>query len=1341
MSTFPIIGIGLSAGGLEPLEAILRSLPESPGVAFVILQHLDPTHPSQLPEILNRHTELPLTMAHEDQVLQPDHLYLIPAGHYATLGDKGTYLRTEALAGRPSFPIDQFFRSLGLACGGRGAAVILSGSGSDGSRGIQMVKGHNGLVLVQAPSTCQFPSMPQSALDTGLPPREIYPALASYFFPTSDSATYQPLKDLIEPVLPDLLTLIREQTQLDFQGYKTPTLLRRIEKHMRLQNVLDVKAYQLMLPQQPERIDELVQDFLIGVTDFFRDRPAFHYLREQFLPTFLAEAEADQELRIWVCGCSTGQEAYSLAMCLHACFEAQQRFLPLRIIASDVSEAALTRASQARYLPAEVQSLPERLRMRYMVYDGTHYEVVPEIRDLLIFTRNDVLSDPPFINLDLLVCRNLLIYLQPAYQQQVLGNFHYALRSGSYLWLGPSESLGALDGAFEEIEDRHNFYRAISTSPKPMPRFARRFAPTTPPTCFAPPQLGASSVHSRRREESSYASLRTELRLAHDLLEHFAPDAVLISANYDLLYQTGQVSRYLSLPRLRMSQNLLNMVPQNLAARLSEALSRLRKHQQPIDLKQVNVAPEEEPPQACDVLLRRFETSDRRSGEPECFLIEFRAQSVSADPEEAAPVVMVPQNEQEELYQTIYHLQAEVYDTQAELQSTIEHLEASHEELQSTNEELLAANEELQSTNEELHSVNEELHSVNAEVQEANQQLREVNNDLDNLIDSTDAALLFLDAKLHIRRFSEQARTIFAIEARDEGRFLGDLVHNLEDLNLVQTAYEVIEQGEAFVRTVNNQQGEAIRVAMRPYREPEKKEVFGVVMTFVSITEQIAELRKELSRSEERFRALVDGANDYITIVDPAGRILYCNWASEQLPMAQLLNRSLAEIVPEAARPQMLAALDQVLRGGPIGHFTSCSPLPSGDEMWHDNQLTPIYDKSGAIDRVLIIGRDITERIMLERKLEDQRRQFSTFMHSSPIIAWIKDVSFRYTYLNPAFCTAINADPTYWLGRNDYELQAQEVASQLRRNDEEVLRRRETIITIEQVPQPDGRFAYSQTVKFPIFEGEAITHIGGFALDITGLKQREEEVDRMRRELEGIVVRRTQELEQANRELRTFNHTVAHDLRAPIRAVYSFAALMEEECGAQLPEAARAYLDKINDRAQKMGKLVDDLLTFSRLGNVPLRTQPLDMQAMIQRVVGTFEEEGLTARARVLIPPLLPAMGDPDLMEQALTNLIGNAFKYSARRPKPIVEFGCRAEEEEVIYYVEDNGVGFAPQYETKIFEIFERLRKESEFPGTGIGLAIVKKAMQLQGGRVWAEGRPERGATFFWALPAADAT
>jgi len=1182
--------------------------------------------------------------------------------------------------------------------------------------------------------------MSQSALATSLPdlslaPRDIYPTLAQYFF--SSKVPYEPLTQLIEPYLPDLLALLKEQTQLDFFGYKEQTLLRRIEKNMRLYDESDLQAYLLTLREQPERLNELVQDFLIGVTDFFRDAAAFEYLREHFVPRFLQRAEPGQELRIWVCGCSTGQEAYSLAMCLHAHFEAKQLFHPFRLIASDVSEVALTRASQARYLPAEVQSLPERFRMRYLIYDGTHYQVLPEIRDMLIFTRNDVLVDPPFINLDLLVCRNLLIYLQSSHQQQVLSNFHYALAEGGYLWLGPSESLGTLSGSFSVVDDRHKFFRALSTTPKLLPKFVRKLTHPSPPTRFAPPQSGSRMVVRGRREESSYASLRAELRLAHGLLERFAPDALLINGNYEVLYQTGQVKRYLSLPRLRMSQNLFAMVPQRLAVRLSEALARLRQRNQPVLLSQINVAPEGEPSVLCDLWLQRLDLTSQGRGETEYFLVEFRHEPAETSLGPTSPIVVGHQDHNEELYQTIYQLQEEVYDTQAELQSTIEHLEASHEELQSTNEELLAANEELQSTNEELHSVNEELHSVNAEVQESNHQLRQANNDLDNLIDSTDAALLFLDKNLHIRRFSEQVQVIFPIEARDEGRFLGDLVHHLPGVDLVGPGRKVLAEGAPMVLTVEHKDGSDIRVGIRPYRSAGSQASTGIVMTFINITEQIRSLRQELSRSEERFRALVDKAKDYITIIDPAGRIQYCNWHSEQMPMDRLMGRPLVDLVHAPDQAVMLTALQQVVDQGGSSGFTTHTPTPEGGAMWHDNQLTPIFDEAGQVERVLVIGRDITERVLLERKLEDQQRQFTTFMQSSPIIAWIKDVNFRYTYLNPAFCQAIHASPEVWLGRTDYELQAPTIASQLRRNDEEVLRKRDTIITIENVPQPDGNFSYSQTVKFPIFEGDRVTHIGGFALDITDLKQREESVERMRRELEQIVTNRTEELETLNRELRTFNHTVAHDLRSPIRAVYSFARLIEEDFGDQLPDGAKAYLAKILDRSQKMGKLVDDLLTFSRLGTLSVEIKPLDLDAMVRQIVHNFEEEQRYPRTKVLVESLPRALGDASLMEQVLNNVLGNAFKYSSREPKPIVEVSYREEEgEELVVMIEDNGVGFDSQYATEIFEIFERLRKESEFPGTGVGLAIVQKVMTMQGGRVWAEGQLGKGAKFFLALP-----
>ena len=841
-----IVGIGASAGGLEALVSFFSALPADSGMAFVVVQHLSPDHKSLMVELLAKHTKMPVQHAQDGVPVAPNHIYLIPPSKNITIYHGSLFLADQDRSvGHINFPIDLFFDSLAEDKGDEAVAVILSGTGSDGTRGLGVVKDKGGLILAQDPETAQYSGMPRSAIRTGLVDRVLAPeampeALLQFIkapLRTREALEAREFQAEEENGLAKINSLLRHQFDLDFSAYKPTTVTRRIEHRMNIHQLSNVKAYAQYLREHPREPQRLYRDLLIGVTRFFRDAEAFEVVKEQVIPRVVDAAISRQvhAIRVWIAGCSTGEEAYSIAMLFHEYLWEHEQSIDLKIFATDVDQEAISRAATGAYPDSTVADLSPERRRNFFVKIGSQYQITRELRESVIFAPHNLLKDPPFSKLDLISCRNLLIYLKPETQEHVLSNFSYALREKGFLLLGSSESITGKGLGFTAISARHRVYQQ------------QRALLSRPQTPLDVSGYRRGQIQAAPERPSNVRAPKLVDGLFEELLDEYVPAAVLVDDESHVLHVFGDVNQYMSVPTGRADMDLLKMVHPSIRMLVGTALHKARKEEGRVVYPEVTIE-DEEAASRFDLIV---DIEQMPHGDS-VFLIVFDDVSTEAAPrftetKRSYDLEAAAQERIEDLDRKLRY-------TEENLQATVEELETSNEELQATNEELMAANEELQSTNEELHSVNEELVTVNAELQEKIRQLTELNSDMNNLLQSTEVSTIFLDTELRIRKFTASAAEYVNLVSSDEGRPIHHFAHTFDDVNLHACAQDVLEEGEFIDREIKNENDKWYRFRALPYLTADEI-VKGVVLTFVDITEQ-KRLRGALAAERQRRRAL-----------------------------------------------------------------------------------------------------------------------------------------------------------------------------------------------------------------------------------------------------------------------------------------------------------------------------------------------------------------------------------------------------------------------------------------------------------------------------------------------------
>jgi len=841
---FLVVGLGASAGGIEALREFFANVAADSGLAYVVILHLSPEYESQLAQLLQTVTSVPVMQVAERVRVEPNRVYVIPPNQHLTMIDGDVAVSRNTQPEERRAPIDIFFRTLAESHHARAVCVVLSGSGSDGSMGLKRVKERGGAVFVQEPHEAAFDEMPRSAIATGLvddalPVAMLPVRVASYA--TGIGTVAIPVEPELRPedqqqALREVLTQLRVRTGHDFSNYKRPTLLRRIERRITVRNLPDLPAYAALVREQPDEIQALLKDLLISVTNFFRDPEAFTTLEQEILPRLFQDKHAGDQLRIWVVGCATGEEAYSIAM---LCAERILDILDqpkVQIFATDIDDAALAHARAAMYTASDVADVsPERLR-RFFSTTDQRFQIRREIREMVLFANHNVLKDPPFSHQDLITCRNLLIYLNQSAQERVLESLHFALDPGAYLFLGTAESVDVATDLYGVISRRQRIFqrRPNGIRPFPVPETTAPTRPERPRIALPPPESD-----ERMRQRVSYGELH------HRLLEHYAPPSLVVNQNFEIVHLSEQVSRYLHLPAGALTSNLFDLVRPELRVELRTALYQAMQQQSNVDASNLPI-----------VIDGRTETVTirvrpvLRHDEPAqgYILVLFEQGAVHL------PAADEVQRSDEAVTQ---QLEAEVQRLRVQLRTSSEQYEVQTEELKATNEELQALNEELHSAAEELETSREELQSINEELRTVNQELKIkveeatlTSANLRNLVDATDIATIFLDRSTRIRLFTPAARALFNLIPGDYGRPLSDITHRFVDANVRDDVEMLFATLQPVVREVRTIDGQVFLMRVLPYRVEEDR-IGGVVLTFVGITER-KHVEEALRASEER---------------------------------------------------------------------------------------------------------------------------------------------------------------------------------------------------------------------------------------------------------------------------------------------------------------------------------------------------------------------------------------------------------------------------------------------------------------------------------------------------------
>jgi two-component system, chemotaxis family, CheB/CheR fusion protein len=874
---FPIVGIGASAGGLDALKKFFSEVKEESGMAYIVVVHLSPKQPSMMPDILTRFTKVPVDFAKDGENIEPDRVYVTPSDKEINVY-KGTLQLHDLVKRDVPLPIDFFLRSLARDQGHNAVGIILSGTGTDGTVGVKEIKSREGLVLVQSIESAEYTGMPNSVIQTGitdkiLEPGEMPDTLAHFFTnprpgPPKEE---QPVQKKEKTWLNKVFSILATQVGHDFSEYKESTIRRRLQRRMDLNQISDHDRYIRLLRENPQEADQLFREFLIGVTHFFREPEAFEALKENILPEIFGNMDKKVTFRAWVAGCSTGEEVYSLAIVIREYLQENPRQVELQLFGTDIDRRAIDKAREGLYTSSIAADVSDERLQKFFTKEKDHYRIRKDIRESIVFSVHDVLKDPPFSRLNLLCCRNLLIYLKGEVQKKILPLFHYTLESEGVLMLGSSETVGQFSNLFKLVDNKWKLFkrREIPYSMRGNLEF---------PTGLSRQE----KADEGEDKPKSVPKKNIETLAKNVLLEKLTPTAVLIDESGTIIHVHGRTGKYLETVSGPPTHNIFDMAREGLRFELSSALRNAKSSDEVIVRKKLTVKTNGDV-QPINLYIHPITKPKELYGN---FLVVLEDIEEGKEDEGAG---QPPEEKDEGEHQKIRELEEELRKSREDQQSTVEELESANEELKSTNEELQSSNEELQSTNEELESSKEELQSLNEELQTVNSELQskvdelaEAEDDLHNLLNSTQVATVFVDNDIRIKRFTKEAAKLINIIQPDIGRPLEQVTTNLKYKKLIEDIRWVLDKLTTKEKEIQTEDGIWYKMRIIPYRTTDNR-IDGAVITFMNIEEQkeTQEELEQLNRETEQARLLIrrvfDMNPDPLAVLDKEGRLVIAN--------------------------------------------------------------------------------------------------------------------------------------------------------------------------------------------------------------------------------------------------------------------------------------------------------------------------------------------------------------------------------------------------------------------------------------------------------------------------------
>jgi len=946
---FPIVGIGASAGGLETLNAFFSIMPPDSNMAFVVIQHLSPQHKSIMASLVDKHTRMTVAQIEDGTKVEPNHVYLNPPGKNVAIFNRRLHLLEPVKTSTINMPVDFFFRSLSEDQAEKAIGIILSGTASDGTLGIKAIKGEGGMVMVQQPDTAKYDGMPKSAIETGLvdfilPVEKMPETLIHYakhpFLESLDKIklTEPPVKNQIQKIF----ALIRSKTGHDFSHYKPNTIARRIEGRLAVHQITALHDYILYLQKNPAEIEVLFKNLVIGVTSFFRDPEAYDVIAQKVLPELLSAKEPDTTIRFWVAGCSTGEEAYSLGMVLCETMDKMTKHFNVQIFATDIDSAALDTARKGIYLESIGADVSSQRLNRFFLKEPGVFKVKKELRDMVVFSIQNLVKDPPFSRLDLVSCRNLMIYMDSVLQKKIIPLFHYTLNPGGVLFLGTSESIGENTDLFGSLNSKWKL-------------FERKKGLAGAAIAY-PAEINYGIQQKAESDDKDKQPVISEIQtmVERAILDEYAPAGVLLNDKYEILHFVGKTDRYLAPPTGKPSFHILNMARPDLKHPLTTALHKAMREKTDAFCKNVRVA--------CNGAFCKVDISVKQmtgKGLPPGFILvmfEDKTSIKAADQKKTGTLKVKKQDT------ALQSLEQELQSTREYLQATIEEMETSNEELKSANEELQSVNEELQSTNEELEtskeelqSTNEELATVNAELQNKVDEFSRANDDMNNLLAATEIASIFLDADLCIKRYTPAAAKIISLIQTDIGRPLGHLKTSFPDVDLIKLAGKVLKDLNTVEIEIQSKDFIWYAMKVMPYRTAENV-INGVAMTFIDVhkVKQADKIR--------RLATVLEDSNDAVMVLDLKGNILAWNKGAQRMygwTEVEVLKMNISDLVPKDNQNELKTFIEQLTRSETVKPFKAQRKTKAGKvlDVWLTG--TALLDESGRPAEIAITERDL----------------------------------------------------------------------------------------------------------------------------------------------------------------------------------------------------------------------------------------------------------------------------------------------------------------------------------------------------------------------------------------------
>jgi two-component system CheB/CheR fusion protein len=1305
--SFPIVGIGASAGGLEAISSFIKELTEDTGMAFVFIQHLDPKTSSSLVEILSHISKIPVVQITDGLRLKPNIFYIVASNTIVQISGGVFSVRPRSEVPEVEyFPIDYFLNSLAIDQNKFAIGVILSGSGYDGTAGVGSINAHGGITFAQSVNTCAFPSMPNTAINSGnidiiLSPVKIAEEIEKL-------SKYPLVKPSFHKILPEHATFIDKilfqvykSFGVDFSQYKQSTVRRRIHRRMVVHQLDQLKEYFDFLMERPLEVEALFNDLLINVTYFFRDPDSFDSLKKYIFPKILENIVSGQPIRIWIPGCSTGEEAYSVMMTLIETLGKDAENTNVQIFATDISEKVIKKARMGLYSNDIVKNVSAQRLERFFIKVNEGYRISKTIRKSCVFAVHNVLIDPPFSKVDLVICRNLLIYFDSILQEKVVPIFHYALKPNGFLMLGPAESVGQYSNLFESIDHKARTYTKKTTDNLRYPEIPFGI----PSEIDFHEGKAMKKIHHQNTEKENIEWVD------RFLVNRVLPPGFVVNEDMEIIQIKGDTSPFVVFSPGSPSHNLQRILHQELRTALRaifhEALNS-GKNQKKDGIKlEYNGGTKY---YQLQVLPIRIPNSNQKY-----FAILFNEMNKK---ESISPPITDDKSQSNNNDIEIKRLEQELYDTKNHLQEIIEELEVTNEELKSSSEEILSSNEELQSTNEELQtskeevqSANEELSTLNEELQTRNSQVMKVNNDLNNVLNCSQIPIIILGLDLSIRRFTPSLTKLFRILPTDIGRSISDIrpFFNLPDLE--ELTLNVIETMQLKKINIRDEEGHWYKLEIYPYRNDEKK-IDGAVITFVDINDL-----QSKHEGERLLAAIMKNSHDAIIISDLNGKITA--WNSGAVSMygyteAEALNMNINSLVPDFLSDEVKSLRTKTYEGQIVPDLDTKRVTKDGRivDVWIT--IEALLDHNGETELITSVERDLTER-----KLSDQK--FKSLLDLAPTAMVVTN--------KVGEIVLVNSDIEKLFGYKREELYGQKfdiLLAEINRNESPCLR---------QNYSKDGEEAYAVTKdgkEFQISLCSGPIQTGDELLVTTSITDISDQ-----KMVEATLTQARDISIEASKAKTDFLSNMSHEIRTPLSAILGFSELLSYTSSE---DKRLEYIQTIQKSGYHLNQIVDDILDLAKVeaGKVVIENTRFPLLKTLHEIFDIFKQKAEAKKLtfNVEFKGNLPfyVISDETKLRQILFNIIQNAIKFTSKG-SIIVEVQVSEDKlQSLEITIKDSGSGLSVKDQSKLFKPFTQADNSStrKFGGTGLGLVLSNELAKAMGGGVSIiKSSPGKGSTF----------